>query len=893
MPKVKAYTPAWLSRPSPGHRVFAPAAGEPRPSAYSSSRSDLSKTGPRRTIAQSGSQVFVAVGKEIRWVDLIELKEKWQEKDVRGRTDFRIKREDSNGHDTNELLDAAEKEGYAGFRTLTVNVAAEIRQLVISPHEDYLAVLTTHTVRIIAVPDLSHLTSPTNEIIKPKSWTLGPTTHVFDRSAVASALWHPLGVNGSALVTVTTDAVVRVWELSPSDRWSFDKSTLTIDLKKLADGTSLDQNFAPSNDASGRNFSADSFEMDVASAAFAGRGSGGWSPMTLWVAMGQGDVYALCPLLPSRWAPPPTLIPSLSVGIVGNLAAIEDDPSVSPAAKLLAQQQLDWMSDLDNQEPVEVDGPLGEPPAEVYTRPSRPGVVPKLQGPFDLELSVDAEDDMDIELTDIFVIGQKLDTDELMMGEDEELEVDDIDQEGLSLNVICLLSSSGQLRICLDLEGVQAKWLPPKNRLREIARSSEEENDCSLLTFQTLDTLKSMEMTTDGWPMFSPDVTSRYAFYVTHSTSITYLSLSPWVFRLESELRGESQSGLDFRMDVLVRGQTSTRERLYTNPSQGDNYLPLAAAVAIRDPDLGYFILSATPFEPIAVVFETPEDEFETVRSVSPVVHQEVDVKPLDFYEPRPTFQPPHIFERSSALPDLLEKLRTSRHKAVVNQEVRLSPVTLQVFTDVHQLLSEETHGLGAATSELFRRLESLQHELRQQITKAHEVKARVEAITGEDHAGDGASESSKASVERRLEAAKQRSGELSRRLEKMRKTVSKGTTRELSDKEKAWVNEVNALDASLYGSNVPTADGPARLKHLGKRYDEAKALRDELVPKAEKLAKPDDDGEDGSRPSTPDLRIPSELRKAKLKQVQSLLERESALVDAVKSRLEKMSVSG
>lgn len=114
---MKAYTPAWLSRPSPGHRVFAPAIGEPRPSPYSSSsRSDASKTGPRRTIAQSGSQVFVAVGKEIRWVDLIELKEKWQEKDVRGRTDFRIKREDSNGFDTNELLDAAEKEDYAGFR---------------------------------------------------------------------------------------------------------------------------------------------------------------------------------------------------------------------------------------------------------------------------------------------------------------------------------------------------------------------------------------------------------------------------------------------------------------------------------------------------------------------------------------------------------------------------------------------------------------------------------------------------------------------------------------------------------------------------------------------------------------------------------------------------------
>lgn len=710
---------------------------------------------------------------------------------------------------------------------------------------------------------------------------------------MATALWHPLGVNGSALVTITTDAVVRVWELSPADRWSFDKSSLTIDLRKLADGTSLDQNFAPSNETSSKGFSADSFEMDVASAAFAGRGAGGWSPMTLWVAMTQGDVYALCPLLPSRWAPPPTLIPSLSVAIVGNLAAIEDDPHVTPQAKLLAQQQLDWMSDLDNQDPVEVNGPLGEPPVDVYTRPTRPGTVPRLQGPFDLELGVESEVDMDLELTDIFVIGQKLDTDELMMGEDEELEIDDIDQEGLSLNVVCLLSSSGQLRICLDLDGVQAKWLPPKNKSKAAALLAEDEEEPSLLTFQTLDTLRNLEMTEDGWPMFSPDVTSRYAFYVTHPAGITYMSLSPWVFRLESELRGDSSQGSDFRIDLFVKGQSSTRERLYTSPNQGDSNLPLAAAVAFRDPDLGYFLLSANPYDPIAVVFEAPDDGFEPMHSVSPKLHQEIDTKPLDFYEPRPTFQPPHVFGESLRLPSLLDKLRTSRHKALVGQEVRLSPVTLAIFTDAHQTLSEETYRLGTGAAELFRRLEGLQVELRQQIAKANEVKNRVEAITGEDQAHEGVAESSRAAIDRRLEAAKTRGEALSQRLERMRKTVSKGTSRELSDKERAWVNEVKALDASISGTDAPVSDGPSRLKHLGRRYDEVQALKEELVSQAEKLATPSGSGEEEQAVSSPDLRIPSELRRAKLKQVQGLLERETALVEAVKTRLERMSVAG
>lgn len=100
------------------------------------------------------------------------------------------------------------------------------------------------------------------------------------------------------------------------------------------------------------------------------------------------------------------------------------------------------MSDLDNQEPRIIEGPPGEPPTEIYTRPTRPGVVPRLQGPFDLELSPESEDDLDTELTDIFVIGQKLDTDELMMGEEDELDMEDVEGEGLSLSVICLLSSS-------------------------------------------------------------------------------------------------------------------------------------------------------------------------------------------------------------------------------------------------------------------------------------------------------------------------------------------------------------------------------------------------------------------------------------------------------------------
>lgn len=179
------------------------------------------------------------------------------------------------------------------LQVLKIPVADDIRQLIISPNTNLLAVLTTHTVHICVLPDSSHLTSDDASPLKPKTYTLGPTTHVTSRAPIASALWHPLGVNGSCVVTVTVDAIVRVWELSTQDRWSFDSPTTSIDLKKLADGTNVDQDFSASVSATSKAFSPDSFEMEVAAASFATKGSGGWNPMTLWVAMREGDVYAL------------------------------------------------------------------------------------------------------------------------------------------------------------------------------------------------------------------------------------------------------------------------------------------------------------------------------------------------------------------------------------------------------------------------------------------------------------------------------------------------------------------------------------------------------------------------------------------------------------------------
>jgi hypothetical protein len=74
MPRVLSYTPSWLSRPSAGFDIFATkneahVNGSSKPSKHA----DFSV--PPKTIACRGTEVFVAVGNEIRWSDLTWLKE--------------------------------------------------------------------------------------------------------------------------------------------------------------------------------------------------------------------------------------------------------------------------------------------------------------------------------------------------------------------------------------------------------------------------------------------------------------------------------------------------------------------------------------------------------------------------------------------------------------------------------------------------------------------------------------------------------------------------------------------------------------------------------------------------------------------------------------------------
>ncbi|OJJ50532.1 hypothetical protein ASPZODRAFT_57173 [Penicilliopsis zonata CBS 506.65] len=885
MPKVLSYTPPWLCRPSPGAALFSSSAAKGANREQQNGGREGDYVGPVKTLARRGNEVFVVVDNQIRWSNLTRLKDEWKQ---------------GKASEKNPQASQAASEGKVHYRVLNVPVYSQIRQILPSPNGSFLAIITDHTVHISVIPDSSHLSGTDNSPIRVKTYQLGPTTHVIPEAPVVSAVWHPLGLysNLSAcIVTITTDAAVRVWELDRNNQWSFDRPTLAIDLKKLVDGTSSDQDFAPSGFGKNKGFSADMIDMEVASACFGGTGSDGenaWAPMTLWVAMKPGDLYALCPLLPSKWQAPSTTVPALSSAIVPKLSALEQDPEELEEELTACRQQYEWLKEIDSQEPL--FAPANHETlsgADIFVRPAIPSAIPRMQGPFRFDTG-DEIDDLD--LCDLLVVPAKADLDDLMLGEEEELALDQSSEDKLSATLICLSTGTGRVHICLELDGVEGQWLP-KAKINAFRTPLSEPSD--LVLVESLDTVKQGFQQPSSWPMFSRDVHSQYGFFVTSTSGVSFISLSSWVQRLEAELQSEDTSGSAFRLQVLCEGSTSSSERVLQvsdedGPTTGANgSTHLASPLVFYDYDLGYLLLTFRSSQPYAAILDAPETSFPSVAELRRLdATSQVPGSPI-LPPRRLPYQVPAIFYSASPLELFVDKQVPHRQRHTLKEQVRLSPATLDLVAAAHRMLSAHTNVLERAASDLFRRCERLQGEMRDQLKQLTDVAERIRGVSseiGEDGQRKEGSRSGEA-LDKRLQAAKDRQEQLVQRYERLRSKLYKSGGRPLSEKEKAWVAEVDTLSVS-FAEGKEKEEGRERGPDLSYRLEMVKSIAEEMLAEAKTIAsrasvspEPSSPAASGAQP-----KVPQRLQRAKIADAMKMVERESAVIDAITSRLERLN---
>jgi nucleoporin NUP82 len=328
------------------------------------------------------------------------------------------------------------------------------------------------------------------------------------------------------------------------------------------------------------------------------------------------------------------------------------------------------------------------------------------------------------------------------------------------------------------------------------------------------------------WPVFSEDPYSRYSFFVNHGTGITFMSLRTWSDKLESELRNSDEAGSEFRMSLLMEGAGTLRERIVDavagKPSKMDCRSDhLDGSIVFEDLDLGYFLLAAAPDRPFGATLDLPGLSTELFKK-----HHEADFKSTALVKPREPYHPSSTFFTMSSLPSLYAMLASRGHKRFLEEEIRLSSMTLSVMVKAHQILSTETQQLGIAAAELFRRCEILQSEFREQINCVREVADRIDTVTGEDGSGskDAHPTGQDARIRQRIEAAYNRQENLMQRYDVLLKRATSARGRKLSDKEKAWISEIRQLQSSVFDDKTSEEYESCQKTQLWRRYAEVSA---------------------------------------------------------------------
>lgn len=907
MARVLGQTPSWLSAPSAGSRIFAdPEAALPTsPHKRSTLRSthtpeSSGKTTPKlgRLIAHRGTEVFTVVGNKVRWADLSKVKQDAGKQSIDDST-TRV------------------------YRTLKTSVYYEITNLTISPSGHFLAISTEHTIHVAILPDRSRLHENDYSDIKLKTHQVGPTVHVIPEAPLAAVLWHPLAAataSTDCLVTVTHESAVRLWEIDRAAQWSFEKPALAVDLRKLSNGTSSDQDFEPLGFGKNRGFSADTSDMYVATATFGGIGADTedpWAAMTLWTAMSNGDCYALCPLLPSSWVSGPTTIGALTTSAVSALASVDDDTDEDEQKGI--NQRYEWVKELDEIDDMTEDG--------LRHRPECLSAIPRLQGPFELPLP---EIDEEVEVCDMLVFPACLDEDELFSSEDDYEIISD--PRLLPFTVICLSSKHNKMYVMMELEGVTGQWLPQKGR------SSFSVATWDVGELALLDTITLGSGAAETPAKLTLSIVDPYNFYCTSPQAIQSFSLEQWIARVGHDLNTHEDldTGLGSRLKLACQQPICVMGKLL----EIDQDVPLiSTAVFISDENIGALLLSSSDGTAVAVQLEeaassamstTNSHTFSPSRSslrdsqslamiLGPAVGSSAAEPQSRPTASRAPYVPSRLLYADQREP--FDRLRSSlppnRRHLLKESPLRLSPACLEVMTTVHKSVSVQTGQIEKAASEIFRRTDLLRIELQDQIVQMTTLAERLSILTNAvdfdtTRAGmteDALSGSRTEQIDKRVEHAQQRQQALLKRYEAIRHKIGRAgqAQRELSTKEKSWVAEIDTLAARV---GVSPSDGGAggAGDTLVARWQTTQPLAGELIAQSKKLAEMEEErsktrseagefhssvNERGRHRSSlgTDLRVSSRFQRQKLEEVMSMVERESAIIDAATDRLSRLQM--
>ena len=398
-----------------------------------------------------------------------------------------------------------------------------------------MAVVGTHQIVVVVLPrsGYSKLITP---LIECKSIQVGQYFHAIKGSSmVTKVIWHPLAQSSTSLLVLTIDGYIREYDVSVDSEEPL--QTLCFLHTSMMPGS----NNISVQSTKSKGFSADDERASECVSFDIGKCDNDWSPLTLYGMMKNGDIYAICPFIPTN--------ASVSSSYIVNLKAITEAKlkelsyGEDEVAEGRTSQQLRWINAMYKQMQA------SELENSSFFNCNPPKSVGSLirQGPF---LTFDNDDDDD---------------------DDDGIEACDLitlNPADCPLNIFMLVFSNGKVEIQLENVGIEGRW---STRLENNA------NQPSLTTYETIN-IGDNDDDFIGYPTFLQDPLYDDTIYICHYKGVHVILIKPWLKQLVKD------GAISKKSKVMKLINSTTSKSLD----------PIVGLEIINDAYLGYSLFSLT-----------------------------------------------------------------------------------------------------------------------------------------------------------------------------------------------------------------------------------------------------------------------------------------------------------
>lgn len=417
-------------------------------------------------------------------------------------------------------------------------------------------------------------------------------------------------------------------------------------------------------------------------------------------------------------------------------------------------------------------------------------------------------------------------------------------------------------------------------------------NDSPLPELLLVDSVQLGDPSDTGCPIFTPDPCSHASVFVTHANAVEHLSIEDWMGKLNDETTLPGEAGSAFRLRTIVEATQTKIEcavrKEFPTSTKSKEYLT-EACIALSDSDLGYFVMTRASGQPLASQLASSDHSLFADRDGSESFadfDEEEYTIPLELRE---TYQPPQELWSETTLHRFMTQYMAKDPRRNLRDQIRISPFSLNLMTEAHHVLSQETHRLNGAVSTLFSRCERLQSEFTSQIERACAVANEIDSVLDDDADvldDEADPPGTVENISRRLEGIENRSESLAQRYETIRQKVSKLDKRPLNDKERPWMSEVTNLDKLVGGEAVdPGNEETNAAASLTRRLDDIRTFKNLLVTQS------DERGGGGDEPMPDQAHTASSKKpKPRTAEIETMLRRETVLVEMMQLKLTELS---